>query len=71
MEIKNMTLADVEARLAELDSIRETSKNAEEVETLAKEVEKEGYNPITKEKVMAKRKQLFVDQHLLSELFYL
>lgn len=29
-----------------------------------KEVEKEGYNPITKETVVAKRKQLFVDQYL-------
>ena len=39
MEIKEMTLEDVEKRLAECDSIRETSKNAEEVEALAKEVE--------------------------------
>ena len=35
-----------------------------------KEVEKEGCNPITKEKVMAKRKQLFVDQHLFRGLDY-
>ena len=39
MEIKDMTLADVEARLAELDSIRETSKDPKEIETLAEEVE--------------------------------
>ena len=39
MEIKEMTLSDVEARLAECDSIRETSENAEEIEALAKEVE--------------------------------
>ncbi|MBQ6518237.1 MAG: hypothetical protein IJI14_05930 [Anaerolineaceae bacterium] len=29
-----------------------------------KDVEKEGYNPITKEKVVTTRKQLFVDQYL-------
>lgn len=39
MEIKEMTLTDVEARLSECDSIRETSENAEEIEALAKEVE--------------------------------
>lgn len=39
MEIKEMTLNDVEARLSECDSIRETSENAEEIEALAKEVE--------------------------------
>ena len=39
MELKEMTLQDVESRLAELDKIRETSENAEELETLAKEVE--------------------------------
>ena len=39
MELKNMTLEEVESRLAECDSIRETSENPEEVETLAKEVE--------------------------------
>ena len=39
MEIKDMTLEEVESRLAECDSIRETSENPEEVETLAKEVE--------------------------------
>ena len=39
MKIKEMTLKDVEARLAECDSIRETSENTEEVEALAKEVE--------------------------------
>lgn len=39
MDIKEMTLTDVEARLAECDSIRETSENTEEVEALAKEVE--------------------------------
>lgn len=39
MEIKEMTLKDVEARLAECDSIRETSENTEELEALAKEVE--------------------------------
>ena len=39
MELKEMTLEDVEKRLSECDSIRETSKNAEEVEALAKEVE--------------------------------
>lgn len=39
MEIKEMTLKDVEARLSECDSIRETSENAEELEALAKEVE--------------------------------
>lgn len=38
MEIKDMTLQDVEARLAELDNIRETSEDASEVETLAAEV---------------------------------
>lgn len=35
----NMTLQEIESRLAELDKIRETSENAEELETLAKEVE--------------------------------
>ena len=30
MDIKEMTLSDVEARLAECDSIRETSENAED-----------------------------------------
>ena len=39
MELKNMTLKDVETRLAECDTIRETSQNAEEIEALAKEVE--------------------------------
>ncbi len=39
MEINEMTLENVEARLAECDSIRETSENAEEIEALAKEVE--------------------------------
>lgn len=39
MEIKEMTLNDVEARLSECDSIRETSENPEEIEALAKEVE--------------------------------
>ena len=39
MEIKNMTLEEVEARLTECDSIRKTSENAEEVKALAKEVE--------------------------------
>lgn len=39
MEIKDMTLEEVESRLSECDSIRETSENPEEVETLAKEVE--------------------------------
>ena len=39
MELKEMTLEDVEARLAQCDSIRETSENPEEVEALAKEVE--------------------------------
>ena len=39
MEIKEMTLKDVEARLSECDSIRETSENAEEIEALAQEVE--------------------------------
>lgn len=39
MEIKEMTLKDVETRLAECDTIRETSQNAEEIEALAKEVE--------------------------------
>lgn len=39
MEIKEMTLEDVEKRLSECDSIRETSENAEEIEVLAKEVE--------------------------------
>ena len=39
MELKDMTLEEVESRLAECDSIRETSENPEEVETLAKEVE--------------------------------
>lgn len=39
MELKDMTLQDVEARLSECDSIRETSENAEEIEALAKEVE--------------------------------
>ena len=39
MELKNMTLEEVEKRLAECDSIRETSENAEEVKALAKEVE--------------------------------
>ena len=39
MEIKDMTLEEVEQRLSECDSIRETSENPEEVETLAKEVE--------------------------------
>lgn len=38
MEIKEMTLTDVEARLSECDSIRETSENPEELETLANEV---------------------------------
>ena len=39
MELKDMTLQDVESRLAELDTIRETSENPEEVESLAAEVE--------------------------------
>ena len=39
MELKDMTLEEVEQRLSECDSIRETSENPEEVETLAKEVE--------------------------------
>lgn len=39
MEINEMTLKDVEARLSECDSIRETSENAEEIEALAQEVE--------------------------------
>ena len=39
MELKDMTLEEVEKRLAECDSIRETSENAEEVKALAKEVE--------------------------------
>ena len=39
MELKYMTLEEVEKRLAECDSIRETSENAEEVKALAKEVE--------------------------------
>lgn len=39
MDIKEMTLENVEARLAECDSIRETSENTEELEALAKEVE--------------------------------
>ena len=39
MELKEMTLENVEARLSELDSIRETSENPEEIEALAKEVE--------------------------------
>ena len=39
MEIKEMTLENVEARLAECDSIRETSENPEEIEALSKEVE--------------------------------
>ena len=39
MELKDMTLEQVEARLAECDSIRETSEKAEEIEALAKEVE--------------------------------
>lgn len=39
MELKDMTLEEVEKRLAECDSIRETSENAEEIEALAKEVE--------------------------------
>ena len=38
MEINEMTLENVEARLAECDSIRETSENAEEIEALAKEL---------------------------------
>ena len=39
MELKEMTLEQVETRLAECDSIRQTSENAEEIEALAKEVE--------------------------------
>ena len=39
MELKDMTLEQVESRLAECDSIRATSENAEEIEALAKEVE--------------------------------
>ena len=39
MEIKNMTLEEVEQRLSECDSIRKTSENPEEIETLAKEVD--------------------------------
>lgn len=39
MELKDMTLQDVEARLSECDSIRETSENPEEIEALAAEVE--------------------------------
>ena len=39
MELKDMTLQDVEARLSECDSIRETSDNPEEIEALAAEVE--------------------------------
>ena len=39
MELKDMTLEEVEKRLAECDSIRKTSENAEEVKALAKEVE--------------------------------
>ena len=39
MELKEMTLEQVESRLAECDSIRQTSENAEEIEALAKEVE--------------------------------
>ena len=39
MELKEMTLEEVEKRLAECDSIRKTSENAEEIEALAKEVE--------------------------------
>ena len=39
MEIKDMTLQDVESRLAELDGIRNTSEDPEEVEKLAAEVE--------------------------------
>lgn len=39
MELKDMTLEQVESRLAECDSIRQTSENAEEIEALAKEVE--------------------------------
>ncbi len=39
MKLKDMTLEEVEKRLAECDSIRETSENAEEIEALAKEVE--------------------------------
>lgn len=39
MEMKDMTLKDVESRLSEIDSIRETSEDASEIETLAAEVE--------------------------------
>ena len=39
MELKDMNLMDVEARLKEIDSIRETSEDASEIETLAAEVE--------------------------------
>ena len=39
MEIKDMTLQDVESRLAELDGIRNNSEDPEEVEKLAAEVE--------------------------------
>ena len=39
MELKDMTLEEVEKRLSECDSIRETSESAEEIEALAKEVE--------------------------------
>lgn len=38
MEIKEMTLVDVEARLSELDALVETSKNTEEIEKMTEEV---------------------------------
>ena len=38
MEIKEMTLVDVEARLLELDALVETSENTEEIEKMTEEV---------------------------------
>lgn len=38
MEIKEMTLVDVEARLSELDALVETSENTEEIEKMTEEV---------------------------------
>ena len=38
MEIKEMNLADTEARMAELDSLVETSENPEEIEGYTEEL---------------------------------
>ena len=38
MEIKDMTLADIESRLAELDNLVETSENTEEISAMTEEV---------------------------------